>query len=905
MDYQKLYAEHGVSLAVQSSGEGLGLCPFHQDSKPSLSVNLDNGLWRCFACNASGNFDQFMERIEGLTTAKTIPESVVEGLHTALLASPKVLEWLQKIRGVSLETVKAYRLGLDGSRVCIPIKEMGEYVNIRKHSMEPVKSGKTISYGVGYGAIRLWPMSNLAASDIWICEGELDCLVLNQLGLSAVTSTGGAQNWKPAWDGLFVGKKVVIVYDIDRAGGDGAANVYSHLSKIAASVKVVTLPVKKGKDVTDYVVGEGGTKESLLALAARIVQPTTEPPKKSDVLPSDLVSASHQEMVGRKVSFKAVAAGKDLAPFTVPKKLEWSCLGGQKCGSCNLHQNGNALKVEIDDLDPGVLKLIGVTDDQQKAHLKRMSGIPVTCYRPELKVKSYMNWEEAKGYPDLEATRSGSSEYVVRSFYVAGNGLRVNQSYEFEGMVTPNPQNQYVTFLCNKYKALKNDLDTYVPSKEALERLKIFQTNDVMAKLEDIANDLTHNVTHIYQRNDIIHAYDMVAHSVLGFTFQDKVVDRGWVEGLVVGDTRCGKSETAKSLMRHYRMGELVTGENVSYAGLVGGMQQTQKRWSIIWGKLPMNDGRMIVLDEVSGMRREDIALMSGIRSSGLAEITKIQTERTSARVRILWMSNSRSGQKLDSFANCAMIVEGLIGKKEDISRFDFCQMVGSDDVPVDVINASKREKYEQKYTSELCQELLLWSWSRRPANVRFTQRATESCLAFAKSFGDTYTSELPLVERNEQRLKFARMGAAIAARVFSTEDGVNLTVDSCHVEAAAALLDRWYSSPNFNYKFFSETRLKEIAISDDDAKVIRGAIAPYGFAFARKLLGMETLKVSDFEDLMGGSRELAKSLVHTLIMAGAIKRKYDSYVLTPGFIRMLRKAVPEDYDDVRKVEEF
>ena len=71
--------------------------------------------------------------------------------------------------------------------------------------------------------------------------------------------------------------------------------------------------------------------------------------------------------------------------------------------------------------------------------------------------------------------------------------------------------------------------------------------------------------------------------------------------------------------MKHYQLGEFVTGENTSFAGLIGGMQQNQKRWFVSWGKIPLNDRRLVILDEASGLSKRDISNMSGVRSSGIA----------------------------------------------------------------------------------------------------------------------------------------------------------------------------------------------------------------------------------------------------------------------------------------------
>ena len=62
-DFRLVLAHYGLAL----SGEGEQakvLCPFHDDVKPSCSVNLALGVWHCFACHAKGNVLEFVHRME-------------------------------------------------------------------------------------------------------------------------------------------------------------------------------------------------------------------------------------------------------------------------------------------------------------------------------------------------------------------------------------------------------------------------------------------------------------------------------------------------------------------------------------------------------------------------------------------------------------------------------------------------------------------------------------------------------------------------------------------------------------------------------------------------------------------------------------------------------------------------
>jgi DNA primase catalytic core len=65
-DIVRVIEGYGVTLK-KTGQDHVGLCPFHDDKKPSLHVTASKGLWHCPACGAAGNVIQFVARKEGIS----------------------------------------------------------------------------------------------------------------------------------------------------------------------------------------------------------------------------------------------------------------------------------------------------------------------------------------------------------------------------------------------------------------------------------------------------------------------------------------------------------------------------------------------------------------------------------------------------------------------------------------------------------------------------------------------------------------------------------------------------------------------------------------------------------------------------------------------------------------------
>lgn len=977
INYEDVYGKLGVDIRVIKGDEMSCICPFHNDTKPSLNINVQTGLWNCLVGCGGGNVLTFigkkynisMKDAGSILKALAYPVNLsLQQLSYTLRQNKSAMSFLTEKRGLSAEVIEKYKLGYNGDRITIPAYIGDNLVNVKFY-----KSGAQLKFyshfedigedkRITYGDARLYPFEQIHNDTLYLFEGEMDALLAMSYGLPGITNTNGAGTWMSEWSHYLRGKVVNICYDNDKAGQDGAAKVARALVGVAKQVKIINLfagiaEAQKGDDFTDYIIKHKRTVADFMALVDA-AQPVTgtlnneltfndnaattrEAPESSlpgasacpDTAPvrnktiaTSLRESSKPEYVGKRLSMPIMISGKDLTPFIVPRKFSARCTKINKsekdlkgrCYACNLNCTLSEQIYLLDEKQPILLKLIRSNDLQNKGYLRQHVGIPESCHWWELQIVENQNVEEIRAIPDLDLDRFSEEkdiEYTARILYSLspkGDRMRTNASYNIEGVATPSPTNQYATVMFSNFENKLDDIKHFEMTPDIKKKLEIFHPavqsiDGLTSKMAEIYKDFEHNVTRIYGVDNIVQVLDWTMFSVLDFMFLNDYVGRGYVEALVVGDTATGKSKSVEKLWRHYRGGEYIVGKNLTFAGLIGGISQIQGRHYLQWGKWALNDGRALIIDEFGGISEEIISQLTAIRSSGVVELVKIVTERTNGRVRMLGLANPRSGDFVTNYNYGVQILRHLIGKAEDIRRFDVCVIAGKDEYKITdfEIFEKAKETVEHKYTSELNNLLLRWVWSRARDQVIFTSGATRVVLEVASALSAKYSANIPLVEPAEQRIKVARLAVATAARLFSTKTGEEILVEEKHVRYVEKRLYEIYDSRSMAYDLFSKNQANKNNIDDADLAEL---IKEFKHGFTERWQDIRDVlldenkyfKRSDLTDILTETQ--VRDFLRWARQNKLMRATTGGYQKTPIFMRLLRdEKVLESETDGRK----
>jgi hypothetical protein len=905
-------------------------CPLHEDHKRSAQLNVTKGVWYCQTCAIGGRVEKLIRQqsdwVNPTTAASNghgpmkakargrvkpteeMSEGKVKGWNAALMSNEAALDEIKTLRGLHENTLARFEIGWDRTLKCytIPVRgEDGELLNIRRYQTRPAAGRRKIRGVEGHNVPRLYPIEVLRIEnhdEIIICEGELDALITNQFGFPCVTRTGSAKVWRPEWNEVFKNKTVYLCHDCDDAGQDGNRRVARSLRRTAAEVRIVRLPYpiteKHGKDLTDYWLDRDGDVDEFRRLLeeSQPYDPSTAESEPERVDDASVLDALDSRRVGHPLRLSVTIKGKREPGYTIPRKARFRCTrdAGPKCNDCPLYATGDDDKL-IAGGDPVVLELIESTNQQKADILRRLYGIPGgKCSKVTIDIEDHQAVEVLFARPNVDHMNGyDSSAYKnLKLTSVGRHDTLPNNTVSVVGALHPDPRHQLNEFLVWDVARMETSIDRFEMDRETLRALRRFQPatgQHPLKKLREIADDLAEHVTHIYGRPELHAAMDLVFHSAISFDFGNSRMNRGWLDLLVLGDTRTGKSEAAARLTRHYAAGEVVSCESASFAGIIGGLQQfgATKEWAITWGQIPINDRRLVVLDEVSGLTTEEIASMSSVRSSGIAELSKIQQDATWARTRLIWLSNPRGGRMSD-YTYGVQAIQPLIGNPEDIARFDLAMTVSAGEVPPEEINRVHTSG-RQKYPEDLCRQLIRWVWSRTPEQIVWTDDAYRLCLDEATKLGGRYTEDPPLIQAANAREKVARVAVALAARTFSTDpSGERVIIRRVHVRDAVLFIDKLYGMRGFGYR----ERSDELIAARNEAESNRRDIKQYlerKAGLAAFLRGTGKFRRQDVEEVLNVDRETANAIISRLWDARMVRKLKGDIIVEPTLHAILR----------------
>lgn len=249
-------------------------CPFHEgDDTPSLNISSE-GMWHCFGCGEGGRDDiTFVQKYYNV--ARPTATRFVEKLNNLPRyvydknLSPADIKYLDSI-GISRDVQKKMMRSASG-KLLYPHYYKGVAIDHTWFNYEGSEIYSKIhgKYSRDRGSVSgfLTPYNLLDKDTIIIVEGEKDMLTMLSNKIPAVSIVGGANTVPYMMQRELKDKNVVIIYDCDTAGKEGALTLTHWLYSVGVKgVKNVDLGLEDKEDINDWFVKYGMSKEQLVTL---------------------------------------------------------------------------------------------------------------------------------------------------------------------------------------------------------------------------------------------------------------------------------------------------------------------------------------------------------------------------------------------------------------------------------------------------------------------------------------------------------------------------------------------------------------------------------------------------------------------------------------------------------------
>ena len=289
MSYKNWVEKH-FNIYAWSNHEAITICEFHDDSIPSMYINVNKGYFYCQACHAKGHISllanklnlnlqssepelDYLEKqfLEFLNPNINNQEKIIPELALQQYYIDKTYNWSD--RGFNENIVQLFNLGYDFEHKAgvIPLRNLnGDCIALCKRFLRTDKKNR-YWYTPGFQLkANLFAQEKITENEIVITEGPIDCISVWQAGFQAVAlfssvfhgyqasgysgiNSKGAQSHSKRLKEIGV-CRVHLLLDNDSAGQQGALQAKQLLIQEGILVNIINIPKELGKDANDLTL---------------------------------------------------------------------------------------------------------------------------------------------------------------------------------------------------------------------------------------------------------------------------------------------------------------------------------------------------------------------------------------------------------------------------------------------------------------------------------------------------------------------------------------------------------------------------------------------------------------------------------------------------------------------------
>lgn len=807
----------------------------YYESNPSAHVNTEERLFHCKACGRGMSERQF---IQATLSCKS---KAATKLSKAFNNDEDVIMWDAMRQSTSTAYIKETLAISDqvidevkmmehlGGDIKYPVFMYGKLVDIRSYNpgaVPKVRSRKGAPAGLVV-PFDLWVQEPVTRTTL-LCAGEKDMAIARTHGFNAITLTGG-ENAKPTQLSYFKDKHVVILYDNDPAGIIGAIKLALFIQPVVASVKVALgfheTCVERGEDLYDFFVKYGKTKADLIQVMNNtpLFNPDDYPEILSELTPITLHEAGKPEKLHKTLSSNVQVTATSEQIFAMPTEIMATKYKWADKDEANSMNVGDTLEWEFDeDTAQDVLHLI---DNNFKEidilkNTRRLLHVPPKEQAVSVKTLSTATVYKCSVTDMFESTTDSikQTEYLA---YSVNTKLESGKKYNIKYRIVPHPyKGQSLVIIVLSATEAADTVDSFQVTPDSIAHLQTIQA--IEGTVTEKMNALSEKVKGILGYNgndDLIQTLDLSYHTPLRFHLGRFKDVRSYLDVIIVGESRVGKSSTADALRKTYQLGTMTSlaGNSATVPGLIGGSNKVNGSFQTRAGVIPQSHKGLMIFEEFGKCNSNIVRELTDIRSSNEVRITRVSGTLTlPAMVRMIALTNVKNNtgeiKSIASYPNGISVITDLVGSAEDIARYDIMLVLA--DRGTNIVDPFWEPQVP--FADEVYRTRVRWVWSRSPEQIIFPDGVDHYIIDQANLLNNLYSCHIKIFG-TEAWKKLARLAIAVAGCLVSTDETYqNIVVTKDHVDFAVEYFKRIYDNQVFKLGAYVEHERKYSTIDND-----------------------------------------------------------------------------------------